>query len=431
MPPSVLDLRQALSALSLDSRGNKDALKKRLARHRSRSRTASPSQRQSPEPLAEPTRPPGQHYDSFLVFDVEATCERIEGTHHKLAFAYPNEIIEWPVILLQWRRRDGPEEDDDWVLEKVDEYHSFVKPMWKPQLSPFCTELTGIEQADVDAAPTFPTLLRRFYNDFVLRHHLFTPENKTVWATDGPWDLRDFIAKACYLSKTPRPPWLAGEIIDVRILTSAFFASLKKGKPPPSSADEADGNACSSSSPNPAELSTSPTPSYLESGSPPSSSSPPPPIPAPLPTPLAAPLNPPPLPPSSSSSDPPPPYLPSHLLRPPPTLSIPSVLLALTLPPFSGRLHSGLSDARNLSRIVIDLAARGVALEPNRRVPDGGRGGRERRWGWMGRGGGVEWEKWSEYERRREGRREAERGEVERIRREVESERERAGGSNG
>ncbi|CEQ39795.1 SPOSA6832_01343, partial [Sporobolomyces salmonicolor] len=413
MPPSVLDLRQALSALSLDSRGNKDALKKRLARHRSRSRTASPSRRQSPGPLAERTRPPGQHYDSFLVFDVEATCDRIEGTHHKLAFAYPNEIIEWPVILLQWRRRDGPDGDDTWVLEKVDEYHSFVKPMWKPQLTPFCTELTGIEQADVDAAPTFPTLLRRFYNDFALKHRLFTPENNTVWATDGPWgalllstsrlpfrqadpvklpDLRDFIAKACYLSKTPRPPWLAGEIID---------------------------------------LSTSPTPSSLESGSDPSPSSPPPPIPAPLPAPLGAALAPASLQPSasSSSSDRPPAYLPSHLLRPPPTLSIPSVLLALTLPPFSGRLHSGLSDARNLSRIVIDLAARGVALEPNRRVPDGGRGGKERRWGWMGWGGGVEWEKWSEYERRREGRSAAERGEVERVRREVESERARARGS--
>ncbi|GAA5954254.1 hypothetical protein JCM21900_005223 [Sporobolomyces salmonicolor] len=421
MPPSVLDLRQALSALSLDSRGNKDALKKRLARHRSRSRTASPPQRQSPEPLAERTRPVGQHYDSFLVFDVEATCDRIEGTHHKLAFAYPNEIIEWPVILLQWRRRDGPDGDNTWVLEKVDEYHSFVKPTWKPQLTPFCTELTGIEQADVDAAPTFPTLLRRFYNDFALKHRLFTPENNTVWATDGPWDLRDFIAKACYLSKTPRPPWLAGEIIDVRILTSAFFASLKKGEPSPHSAFKADGSARSTPPPDAADLSTSPTPPYLESGSDPSPSSPPPPIPAPLPAPLGPPLAPASLPPSasSSSSDRPPTYLPSHLLRPPPTLSIPSVLLALTLPPFSGRLHSGLSDARNLSRIVIDLAARGVALEPNRRVPDGGKGGKERRWGWMGGGGGVEWEKWSDHERRREGRSAAERGEVERVRREV------------
>lgn len=34
------------------------------------------------------TRPSGQIYDSFLVFDVEATCELIEGPHTpRLAFS--------------------------------------------------------------------------------------------------------------------------------------------------------------------------------------------------------------------------------------------------------------------------------------------------------------------------------------------------------
>ncbi len=91
---------------------------------------------------------------------------------------YPNEIIEFPCILLQWRKYsehatdpdgrnaddppDGDGDDDDgasdgtddsedegeveWRLEVVDEFHSFVKPTWKPELSAFCTELTGIKQ---------------------------------------------------------------------------------------------------------------------------------------------------------------------------------------------------------------------------------------------------------------------------------------------
>lgn len=78
-----------------------------------------------------------------------------------LAFlcSYPNEIIEWPVILLQWRkkrRRDaglseaGEEEDgddeDDWELVQTAEFHSYVKPTWRRTLSAFCTELTGITQ---------------------------------------------------------------------------------------------------------------------------------------------------------------------------------------------------------------------------------------------------------------------------------------------
>lgn len=31
-------------------------------------------------------------------------------------------------------------------LEIVDEFRSFVKPTWRPQLSQFCTDLTGITQ---------------------------------------------------------------------------------------------------------------------------------------------------------------------------------------------------------------------------------------------------------------------------------------------
>lgn len=78
--------------------------------------------------------------------------------------SYPNEIIEWPVILLQWQRStvgnrceqddDNDDDDDeseaedkDWHLVQVDEFHSFVKPTWANRLSSFCTELTGITQA--------------------------------------------------------------------------------------------------------------------------------------------------------------------------------------------------------------------------------------------------------------------------------------------
>jgi len=38
--------------------------------------------------------PPGQPYDYYVVIDFEATCEADR------AFDYPNEIIEFPAILL-------------------------------------------------------------------------------------------------------------------------------------------------------------------------------------------------------------------------------------------------------------------------------------------------------------------------------------------
>ncbi|KAG8916573.1 hypothetical protein FRC00_014672, partial [Tulasnella sp. 408] len=80
-----------------------------------------------------------QPYDAFLVLDVEATCEA--GSR----FDHPNEIIEWPVILMRWEDKDETTGTGS-KLVIVDEFTSFVRPTWRPQLSEFCTSLTGITQ---------------------------------------------------------------------------------------------------------------------------------------------------------------------------------------------------------------------------------------------------------------------------------------------
>lgn len=51
---------------------------------------------------------------------------------------------EWPVCLLRWKYKD--EKGKASRLEVVDEFRSFVKPVWRPRLSSFCTALTGITQ---------------------------------------------------------------------------------------------------------------------------------------------------------------------------------------------------------------------------------------------------------------------------------------------
>jgi hypothetical protein len=198
MPATVSELRQALSSLSLDTRGHKPELKKRLRialrNHLDLSPSSdasSSSSRHVPE-----GRPANQRYTNFLVFDVEATCEEDPESPYR-RFGYPNEIIEFPVVLLQWMRRrrrrrrrrrmsgdgqnggddygdddgskvgnsdcsdgadaeaeeddPGDDSDDDsgqqqWSLQVTDEWRSFVRPAWKPQLSQFCRDLTGISQ---------------------------------------------------------------------------------------------------------------------------------------------------------------------------------------------------------------------------------------------------------------------------------------------
>ncbi|KAI0781150.1 ribonuclease H-like domain-containing protein [Trametes elegans] len=161
-----------------------------------------------------------QRYDAFLVLDVEATC--VEGA----GFDYPNEIIEWPVCLLRWK--DSPKGKAR-ELEVVDEFRSFVRPTWRPQLSAFCTALTGITQEQVDSAPPFPDVLDSFQR-FLERHGLIEPETgrrlaRFCFCSDGPYDVRDFVVKQCFISKIPLPPWLAADVMDVRRTVGEWHAA--------------------------------------------------------------------------------------------------------------------------------------------------------------------------------------------------------------
>ena len=110
----------------------------------SRTQPRQPSKHMSPAPKTEPNSPPLRY---LCVVDVEATCE--EGDFR----AVDHEIIELPVVLLDLQPAGGG------VPSVVDHFHSFVRPTERPRLSDFCTGLTGVTQAQVDAAPTLPQVL--------------------------------------------------------------------------------------------------------------------------------------------------------------------------------------------------------------------------------------------------------------------------------
>jgi len=65
------------------------------------------------------------------------------------------------------------------------------------------------------------------------------------------------------------------------------------------------------------------------------------------------------------------------------SLNIPLQLRALSLAPFAGRQHSGIDDARNISRILAELGRRNIRLEPNLCIRP------NRRWYWMGKSGEI------------------------------------------
>lgn len=117
-----------------------------------------------------------QPFDYYLFFDVEATCEEGGG------FTFPNEIIEFPVVLVDGKTFDivrlsiyiGCSISQFLICShlQVDEFRSYVKPTINPTLSDFCTDLTGITQSTVDKSPTFTEMLVDF-QEFLAKYDLF------------------------------------------------------------------------------------------------------------------------------------------------------------------------------------------------------------------------------------------------------------------
>ena len=84
--------------------------------------------------------------NTYLIVDLEATCSD--------AGEFPRtqmEIIEIGAVAVQGKD-----------LTALDEFQAFVRPVRNPTLTAFCTRLTGITQAQVKAAPTFPEVNARF-----------------------------------------------------------------------------------------------------------------------------------------------------------------------------------------------------------------------------------------------------------------------------
>jgi len=161
---------------------------------------------ENPLPLIE------QHFEYIAVVDFEATCELNAGNH------FPHEIIEFPIVLINVPKRT--------IVDKVQFY---CRPTIKPTLSNFCTELTGITQAQVDVAPVFSDVLQQIEN-WLNDRDLYLPSNKRkiAFATDGPWDFAKFLRMQCRFSSIGYPRW-ARKWINVRKEFSNFYSVKRCG----------------------------------------------------------------------------------------------------------------------------------------------------------------------------------------------------------
>jgi len=109
-----------------------------------------------------------QNFDYLLVLDFEATCDK-EGQ------IFPQEIIEFPVLKIDTKH-----------FEIESHFHRYVRPEIHPELSSFCSNLTGIIQDMVDDEAPLKDVLYDFHQWLESEGLL---NRKFTFVTCGDWDL--------------------------------------------------------------------------------------------------------------------------------------------------------------------------------------------------------------------------------------------------
>lgn len=332
--------------MDLDNHGKKETLLKRYNNAVRKSASPAPLDSAIPKRRSQPL-------NSFLCFDVEATCTDGKDMN------WPNEIIEFPVVLLRWKQAEQSSEDSqverstfDQELYIASTFHSYVRPTWQPILSTFCTSLTGITQDMVESAPTFPDVILKL-RKWMKGEGLIDEDDQIVeeccWCTDGPWDLRDFIPKQLHITPLSPPfhlnrypPYLLLPYINVKeavhhVLSEEWYER-----------EESIARRLRSQANLIRKQKSTAVVSRMTTGDKKGKKSP-------------------------------------GFYG-----TIEGQLKLLGLGAFQGRAHSGIDDATNIAHIVIELARRGVLLEPNARLPPAAGA---KRFTWMGdQPGEVVWQ---------------------------------------
>jgi len=107
----------------------------------------------------------------ILLIDLEATCDEGDGIP-----VNDMEIIEVGAV---WATAEG-------IV--LDAFQALVRPVVRPQLTPFCRQLTRIEQADVDGAEPFPVVAARL-SSFAQQHYA----TGATWGSWGQYDAKQLV----------------------------------------------------------------------------------------------------------------------------------------------------------------------------------------------------------------------------------------------
>ena len=149
--------------------------------------------------------------DYYLVLDFEATCDDQQPPK-------PQEIIEFAVLKVNAQ-----------TLETESVFHTYVRPTAHPILTPFCTQLTGITQDQIDGKPTLSEVLEQF-NLWMESNGLRDPSISFSFVTCGDWDLKTMLPGQCNHFKLPIQDYFR-KWINIKIVFFNVTGVKAKGMP--------------------------------------------------------------------------------------------------------------------------------------------------------------------------------------------------------
>ena len=117
-------------------------------------------------------------YRHYLVIDLEATCDE-----RSPVFPKESEIIEIGAVMVDGRQ-----------LDTIGEFQTFVRPVRHPVLTAFCTQLTSITQAEVDAACGFADAIAAL-GGFIAQ---YSDQGWPQFCSWGDYDKHQFAKDAAY-----------------------------------------------------------------------------------------------------------------------------------------------------------------------------------------------------------------------------------------
>ncbi|XP_051207567.1 uncharacterized protein [Lolium perenne] len=130
-----------------------------------------------------------QEFEFFLVVDFEATCEKDRRI-------YPQEIIEFPSVLV------------DGATGRIQSaFRRYVRPKYHPVLTPFCRDLTGIKQEDVDGGVDLGEALLLHDRWLQAATAGARKGGSLAVVTWGDWDCRTMLESECVFKGIEKPAY--------------------------------------------------------------------------------------------------------------------------------------------------------------------------------------------------------------------------------